>query len=419
MKIIKCLNGHGYDSEKYNNCPVCEKLSNSGKKTKIIKIKTLKKTELQPEIKPEPKISEHKKETKVLTLNVPDYKKELERELLKKQEIKTSETKKIKQETDKSIASELKTEKKNPPIEKSVKIAGLYNDMDIEHNENIKVDDINNMATGKNGTLLIKYIGTNEVVHIPDTITAIGKYAFRGNTTAKIVIMSDNIKTIGKFAFAYCKNLEKIVFSNSLESISENAFMKCIRLKELNFPNSLKTIGKGSFGQCISIKKLTFPAQLKKISDFAFFSCRSLNRLTVPNPVEIIGSSAFSECYGLQKIAMSESVTTIGENAFAWCRSLEEINLPSSVKLINNWAFYGCSNLKNIKISIQTKDIRDDAFCGCENIWNIKICEFEEDNYNETIMKKGQRLTLKILKQVNRKTAERYAKEHKISMMFI
>ena len=299
------------------------------------------------------------------------------------------------------------------------RIAELYKDEDIERDETARIDDVNNMALGKDGTLLIKYIGTNEVIKIPSNITTIGKYAFRGNESAKKIIMSDSVKVVDKFAFAHCVHLEEIVFSKNLESIGENAFLKCMRLKELDLPNSLKTIGKGAFGRCSSIRKLVFPSGIKKISDLTFYSCRNLNRVIVSGNIESIGNAAFSECYGLKKILISDSVTSIGESAFSWCRSLEEITIPPSVKSIGSWAFYGCQNLTNVKLSLMTKDIRDDAFSGCENIYDVHINEFDNSNISMNDTKKGHKQVIKILKQVNRKKAERYANEHGISTLFL
>ncbi len=393
MKIVKCVEGHGYDSEKFDACPMCAKIKEAGKKAKVVKVKAVKRSKIEtPEIKaeepkkaeiPEIKAEQPKAETPKKA-EIPEIKAEQP-----KAEIPDIRTEELKKE-----ASVQDNEKKFPPppqlseeakaiLEEPVRfpttvlsrddLDALYVDKDIEQAENIVIDDVNNMAIAKNGTLLIKYIGTNEAIHIPDGIVYIGKYAFRGNTSAKKIIMSDSVKTVDKFAFAHCVNLEEIVFSKNLETIGENAFLKCQRMKELNFPNSLKTIGKGAFGRCSSIRKLTFPAQLKKISDLSFFSCRNLNRVIISHPVETIGS----------------------------------------------WAFYGCNNLTNVKISIQTKDIRDDAFCGCENIYNVHVMEFDGVDYNASDVKKGHKLILRVLKQINRKKAERYAREHGLSMLFI
>ena len=301
----------------------------------------------------------------------------------------------------------------------SERIAELYKDQDIERDETARIDDVNNMALGKDGTLLIKYIGTNEVIKIPSNITTIGKYAFRGNESAKKIIMSDSVKVVDKFAFAHCVHLEEIVLSKNLESIGENAFLKCQRIKELDLPNSLRSIGKGAFGRCSSIRKLVIPTGIKKINDLSFYSCRNLNRVIVSGSVESIGNAAFSECYGLKKILISDSVTYIGESAFSWCRSLEDITIPPTVKTIGSWAFYGCQKLTNVKLSIQTKDIKDDAFSGCENIYDVHINEFDNSNISLNEVKKGHKLVIKVLKQVNRKKAERYANDHGISTLFL
>ena len=73
----------------------------------------------------------------------------------------------------------------------------------------------------------------------------------------------------------------------------------------------------------------------------------------------------------------------------------------------------------DLKISMNTKDIKEDAFCGCESLCNIQIMEFEDENIPLENIKKGHKQTIRILKQVNRKKAERYAKEHGFSTLFI
>ena len=301
----------------------------------------------------------------------------------------------------------------------SERIAELYMDEDIERDETARIDDVNNMALGKDGTLLIKYIGTNEEIKIPSNITTIGKYAFRGNESAKRIIMSDSVKVVDKFAFAHCVHLEEIVFSKNLESIGENAFLKCQRIKKLDLPNSLKSIGKGAFGRCSSIRKLVIPSGIKKINDLSFYSCRNLNRVIISGSVESIGNAAFSECYGLKKIFISDSVTSIGESAFSWCRSLEEITIPPTVKSVGSWAFYGCQKLTNVKLSVLTKDIKDDAFSGCENVFDVHIAEFDNNNISMNEVKKCHKQVIRILKQINRKKAERYASDHGISTLFL
>ena len=112
-------------------------------------------------------------------------------------------------------------------------------------------------------------------------------------------------------------------------------------------------------------------------------------------------------------------MTFIGESAFSWCRSLETIHIPTSVKTIGNWAFYGCQNLMTLKISWQSKDIKEDAFTGCESLYNVKISEFDNKDIPMDEIKKGHKQVVRVFKQVNRKKAEKYAREHGISMLFM
>ena len=66
-----------------------------------------------------------------------------------------------------------------------------------------------------------------------------------------------------------------------------------------------------------------------------------------------------------------------------------------------------------------TKDIKEDAFCGCESLCNINISEFDDENIPLDLIRKGHKATIRILKQINRKKAERYAREHGFSTLFI
>ena len=89
------------------------------------------------------------------------------------------------------------------------------------------------------------------------------------------------------------------------------------------------------------------------------------------------------------------------------------------MKTIGSWAFYGCQKLTNVKLSLATKDIKDDAFSGCENVYDVHIAEFDNNNLSMSDVKKGHKIVIKILKQINRKKAERYATDHGMSTLFL
>lgn len=438
MRIVKCPEGHGYDADRYGDCPVCKKSGVVEKKVKVVKVKAVKK--VQPtEIKAEPlkKSVEIKSETVINPEKVTIMETELgtvrfhEPVVMPeiRREIRNLPVKELPVESpDKPTKiEELKSEQKvlvseqsmNKPTESEIIIEELYSDKNIESDMNAVIDSANNMATDKSGKLLIKYIGKNEIIHIPAEITTIGKYAFSGNKYIKKIIMSDSVKIVDKFAFSFCINLETVIFSGNLESIGENSFYKCSSLRELNFPNSLKTIGKGAFGKCSSVTVLNFPSQLKKISDFSFCECTSLSRINISKSVETIGVSAFSKCHRLIRLSIADSVQIIGDNAFSWCSALESVVIPPSVKTIGSFAFFGCNNLSDLKVSVNLKDVRDEAFSSCDRIDAVSIAELAGSNFNANYVKKAHRLTLRILKQISQRKAERYANEHKLNKIFI
>ncbi|MBR6243151.1 MAG: leucine-rich repeat domain-containing protein [Ruminococcus sp.] len=290
-------------------------------------------------------------------------------------------------------------------------------ELQLEASSPDPVSDDNNMFIDKNGTL-VKYIGTTETILIPDRVRTIGKYAFRSNETVKKIIMGSSVTLVDKFAFAHCFNLEEVVFSPSLETIADNAFLKCLSLRHLDLPASLTKIGKGAFARCGSLEELKIPEKIQKINDLSFYSCKSLRKVELPISAEVIGNAAFSECYSLKDIHM-EFVTLIGESAFAWCRSLEKISLPASLKTISGWSFYGCQNLTDMVISINTRDIREDAFTGCENLYNVDILEMVNDRLPPEDTKKAYRQMVRVFRRFNTKRAEKIAREHGISMLFM
>ncbi len=57
------------------------------------------------------------------------------------------------------------------------------------------------------GTTLVKFIGTEKDVVIPNNITEIGKYAFENNRYLTSVVIPPSVKSIEKFAFSGCRYL--------------------------------------------------------------------------------------------------------------------------------------------------------------------------------------------------------------------
>ena len=87
---------------------------------------------------------------------------------------------------------------------------------------------IRNMKGG--GQRLTKYMGTDEVVTVPEGVTEIGYRAFSACEPLKEVKIPDSVVEIGHEAFVRCKELEKVTLPAGLESIGEDAFAYCPKL---------------------------------------------------------------------------------------------------------------------------------------------------------------------------------------------
>ena len=59
---------------------------------------------------------------------------------------------------------------------------------------------------------------------LPDGLTEIGSYLFRGCTGLRTVIIPETVERIGRYAFSYCKKLEAINIPGSVTEIGSEAF---------------------------------------------------------------------------------------------------------------------------------------------------------------------------------------------------
>ena len=140
-----------------------------------------------------------------------------------------------------------------------------------------------------------------------------------------------------------CKNT---VIPNSVTAIGAFAFFG-MGVTNITIPKSVKTIGNYSFSNS-DLTSINIPNSVTSIGGSAFVDCSSLTSITIPNSVTSIGGSAFRNCSGLTSITIPNSVTSIGGNAFAYCSGLTSIVIGNGVLDIGDIGFFGCSSLKEI-----------------------------------------------------------------------
>ena len=167
----------------------------------------------------------------------------------------------------------------------------------------------------------------------------------------KSVVIEDGVTRIGADTFCFFSSLTEVNIPNTVTSIGRGAFRDCTALKKIYIPNSVTAIGAYAFWHCGSLAEVNIPDGIETIDEGVFADCDSLAHIDIPNSVTSIGNSAFSECFSLTEIIIPDGVTSIGENAFGWCDNLKYVKIGKGVTVIADFAFF--NNYTNKKIEIE------------------------------------------------------------------
>lgn len=162
---------------------------------------------------------------------------------------------------------------------------------------------------------LVKYLGTDTHVAIPDGVTAIVGHAFE-NTNVADVDFPPSVSYIGGAAFGGAT--ETPWLASQGEFVIVNGILHKYRGTDTNvvIPDEVTAIGESAFEYYNRLTSVTIPDSVTRIDDAAFFGCDSLTSITIPDGVISIGDYAFFDCSSLIRMPVPQSVSSIGAYAF-------------------------------------------------------------------------------------------------------
>ncbi len=224
---------------------------------------------------------------------------------------------------------------------------------------------------------------------IPEGVTTIGDYAFKGCKSISKITIPKSVTHIGKYAFANCPNVYSVTFDGCSAVVDTYAFYQCTNVNELRITDVEKwcnmtfvnahahplssASGRAMYLNGEYLNTLVIPAGVKEIKPYAFYRCSTINSLTVPSGATSIGISAFYHCSGLKSVVLPDSVTSIDAEAFASCTALQSIEIPDGITFIGEKAFRGCNSLESFNIPKGITSIPAYMLSSCYTLKEITV----------------------------------------------
>ena len=158
----------------------------------------------------------------------------------------------------------------------------------------------------------------------------------------KSVVIEEGVTRIGAYTFCFMESLTEVSIPNTVTSIGRGAFRDCTALKKI-YIIGLETIEGGVFVECSSLAHIDIPNSVTSIGRFAF-SGTSLTEVIIPDGVTSIEECAFSHCDKLKYVKIGKGVTVMEDGAFFndyTNRKIEiEIAAETHVTLLDGLVFY-------------------------------------------------------------------------------
>lgn len=111
--------------------------------------------------------------------------------------------------------------------------------------------------------ILYRYNGSDKELTLPGLIDGghtykIGRNVFKENKKIISVVIPESVTAIGDFAFSNCQNLTSVVIGENVSTIEEHAFFYCSSLTSVVIGENVSTIGVYAFDECSKLISVEF-----------------------------------------------------------------------------------------------------------------------------------------------------------------
>lgn len=239
-----------------------------------------------------------------------------------------------------------------------------------------------------NAGVVTKYLGSTEVVIVPDGVSALSPCLFWDNQIIKEVRLPNSLVSISGDTFYNCANLEKVNIPSNCKFMGNNPFAGCPKIKVINespyfnlvngvlyskdftrliyYPISnrnekyaidsrCKILGKHSFYLCSNLKEVEIPASVIKLENNPFSGCDKINLNNKSSYYHVEDSVVYDRDYS-SIIGCLNSIDTdclvlknakrICRNSFWNCKGIRKIVFPKTLEDIGYNPFVSCSNIE-------------------------------------------------------------------------
>ena len=219
------------------------------------------------------------------------------------------------------------------------------------------------------GTKIVKYVGNDSVVVIPESINgsavvSIAAGAFAGNTVTALFI-PDSVEKIEKGALEGCEKLAtlRIPFIGDRDENSHFGYaFNCDSYE--NQPTKVP-----------ATLDMVIVGNGDKIAENAFAGCKGISAIILPDSITSIEKFAFYECSDLVYLDIG-GATNVGNYAMGYCSSLYAIDLSNADK-IGFGALFSANALYSLKAKFVGGGENENRYIGY--IFGAETVDFNDE----------------------------------------